>query len=112
MTERTLRCFRHCLQRGEVPRRKRLQGCHGYVHIDVCELRLAESKYLMPPGDQEPQAGRSALITRFEGRLSVDGRCDYVSKFVHTAFFDVNSQMNARGPHSRAGHAPVSFLIF
>src|ERR671915_1806092 len=42
----------------------------GYVHIDVCELRLAE------------------------GRLHMFLAIDRVSKFVHVAFFDANTKMN------------------
>src|SRR3712207_50389 len=42
----------------------------GYVHIDVCELRLAEGKLFM--------------------FLAIDR----VSKFTHVAFFDANTKMN------------------
>ncbi len=42
----------------------------GYVHIDACELRLAEGKLFM--------------------FLAIDR----VSKFVHVAFFDANTKMN------------------
>src|SRR3712207_4519768 len=42
----------------------------GYVHVDVCELRLAESKLFM--------------------FLAIDR----VSKFVHVAFFDANTKLN------------------
>jgi transposase InsO family protein len=42
----------------------------GYVHIDVCELRLAEGKLFM--------------------FLAIDR----VSKFVHVAFYDANTKMN------------------
>jgi transposase InsO family protein len=42
----------------------------GYVHIDVCELRLAE------------------------GRLFMFLAIDRVSKFVHVAFYDANTKMN------------------
>jgi transposase InsO family protein len=42
----------------------------GYVHIDVCELRLAQ------------------------GKLFLFLAIDRVSKFVHVAFFDANTKMN------------------
>jgi transposase InsO family protein len=42
----------------------------GYVHIDVCELRLSE------------------------GRLFMFLAIDRVSKFVHVAFFDANTKLN------------------
>lgn len=42
----------------------------GYVHIDVCELRLAEGKLLMFPA------------------------IDRVSKFTHVAFLNANTKMN------------------
>ena len=42
----------------------------GYVHIDACELRLAE------------------------GKLFLFLAIDRVSKFVHVAFFDANTQLN------------------
>jgi transposase InsO family protein len=42
----------------------------GYVHIDVCELRLAE------------------------GKLFLFLAIDRVSKFVHVAFFDANTKLN------------------
>jgi hypothetical protein len=42
----------------------------GYVHIDVCELRLAE------------------------GKLHMFLAIDRVTKFTHVAFFDANTKMN------------------
>jgi transposase InsO family protein len=51
-------------------RRRFAETATGYVHIDVCELRLAEGKLFM--------------------FLAIDR----VSKFVHVAFFDANTKMN------------------
>jgi transposase InsO family protein len=52
-------------------RRKRFaETTIGYVHIDVCELRLAQ------------------------GRLSMFLAIDRVSKFAHVAFFDANTKAN------------------
>jgi len=56
-------------------RRRFAETAIGYVHIDVCELRLAEGKLFM--------------------FLAVDR----VSKFVHVAFLDANTKANgAAGP--------------
>jgi transposase InsO family protein len=55
----------------KVSKRKRFaETAMGYVHIDVCELRLAEGKLFM--------------------FLAIDR----VSKFVHIAFLDANTKMN------------------
>ncbi len=51
-------------------RRRFAETAIGYVHIDVCELRLAEGKLFM--------------------FLAIDR----VSKFVHVAFFDANTKLN------------------
>ena len=70
-----------CLQRHGISRlpqgdekaskRKRFAETRiGYVHIDVCELRLSE------------------------GRLFMFLAIDRVSKFVHVAFFDANTKLN------------------
>lgn len=71
------RCFRrHGISRlpqaGEkASKRKRFaETAIGYVHIDVCELRLTQGKLFM--------------------FLAIDR----VSKFVHVAFFDANTKMN------------------
>jgi transposase InsO family protein len=71
------RCFqRHGISRlpqaGEkVSKRKRFaETAIGYVHIDVCELRLSE------------------------GRLFMFLAIDRVSKFVHVAFLDANTKLN------------------
>jgi transposase-like protein len=61
------------LPRGEENASKRgrfAETTIGYVHIDVCELRLAE------------------------GRLFMFLAIDRVSKFAHVAFFDANTKMN------------------
>ena len=71
------RCLqRHGISRlpqGEVKASKRRRFAEtriGYVHIDVCELRLAEGKLFM--------------------FLAIDR----VSKFTHVAFFDANTKLN------------------
>jgi transposase-like protein len=71
------RCFqRHGTSRppqagGRASKRKRFaETAIGYVHIDVCELRLAEGKLFM--------------------FLAIDR----VSKFVHVAFFDADTKLN------------------
>jgi transposase InsO family protein len=61
------------LPRGEEKASKRQRFAEtaiGYVHIDVCELRLAEGKLFM--------------------FLAIDR----VSKFTHVAFFDANTKLN------------------
>jgi transposase-like protein len=72
------RCFvRHGISRlpqGEEKASKRgrfAETTLGFVHIDVCELRLAEGKLFM--------------------FLAIDR----VSKFTHVAFLDANTKMNA-----------------
>jgi transposase-like protein len=71
------RCFRrHGISRlpqaGEkASKRKRFaETAIGYVHIDVCELRLARGKLFMFPA------------------------IDRVSKFTHVAFYDANTKLN------------------
>jgi transposase InsO family protein len=51
-------------------RQRFAEAAIGYVHIDVCELRLAE------------------------GKLHMFLAIDRVSKFVHVAFFDANTKAN------------------
>ena len=66
-------------------RQRFAEAAIGYVHIDVCELRLAE------------------------GKLHMFLAIDRVSKFVHVAFYDADTKLNGAAiPKSRRSSAATS----